>query len=321
MAYAGSIRQKTKLPFRGDTSPVMLHPVVANMRFRSLSDPDSLREFARNLREGIYITTRDGRLLDGNPAFFELVGISLVEELGEYGARNLFVDIGQRVEEMRLLDRDGSVREFEIALRRRNGDVRTVLDTCYVIRDPESGDEFIHGIIIDITARKQLEASLLEASRHDPLTGALNRRHLAVVEERFDADPAFACGCIFVDIDNFKIYNDRFGHHEGDEVLRRMVRFLMRHVRVEESVLRIGGDEFVVLLQGADEEQTRCVAERLRSEALESAPVPFSLGHAARTGGETLQQLIDRADGGLLAVRVVKRNTDPRQQAIQNVVD
>src|SRR5438874_2601258 len=64
-------------------------------RFRSLSDPESLREFAKNLREGIYITTRDGRLLDCNAAFLEMIGVRTAEELGEYGASSLFVDIQQ----------------------------------------------------------------------------------------------------------------------------------------------------------------------------------------------------------------------------------
>lgn len=292
----------------------MVLPVhtVSSMRFRSLSDPDSLLELARKLREGIYITTRDGRLLDCNPAFLDLVGVRSIDELGEYGAANLFVDLQRRVEELEILDRDGSVREFEIAIRRPDGSTRTVLDTCYVITDPATNDAFIHGIIIDITARKELEASLIEASSHDALTGALNRRHLASVEQRFGCDPNLAYGCIFVDIDNFKIYNDRFGHIEGDEVLKRMTRFLMRYTRAEEAVLRIGGDEFVVLLAGADLEQTRRVANRLRAEALEHAPVPFSLGYASRDPGETVQHLLDRADRGLLAVRVMKRNADAR---------
>jgi diguanylate cyclase (GGDEF)-like protein/PAS domain S-box-containing protein len=286
------------------------------MRFRSLSDPDSLREFAKNLREGIYISTRDGRLLDCNAAFLRVAGVSSIAELGEFGAANLFVDINQRLEWMRILDRDGSVHEFEMVLRRANGETRTALDTSYLIRDPDTNAEFIHGILIDITARKALEASLYEASRRDALTGALNRRHLSEVEEAFDADPALHYGCIFVDVDNFKSYNDEWGHHEGDEVLRRMAFFLGRYVRAEESVVRIGGDEFVILLAGADEEHTRQVAERLRVEALDRAPVPFSLGYASRHHGETVQRLLDRADQALMAVRVVRRRTDPRQQRI-----
>jgi diguanylate cyclase (GGDEF)-like protein/PAS domain S-box-containing protein len=286
------------------------------MRFRSLSDPDSLREFVKNLREGIYISTRDGRLLDCNAAFLKVAGVSSIAELGDLGAANLFVDIRQRHEWMRLLDRDGSVHEFEMLLRRPDGSTRNALDTSYLIRDPATDEEVVHGILIDITTRKALEASLYEASRRDALTGALNRRHLTLVEESFDRDPVLACGCIFVDVDNFKSYNDQWGHHEGDEVLRRMAYFLSRYVRADESVIRIGGDEFVVLLEGADEQETRQVAERLRVEALDRAPVPFSLGYASRMPGETLQRLLDRADQALMEVRVVRRRTDPRQQRV-----
>lgn len=286
-------------------------------RFRSLSDPESLREFAKNLREGIYITTRDGRVLDANNAFLEMLGVEALSDLAEYGASSLFVDPARRGEEMACLDRDGSVREFEFTLRRPDGQTRTVVDTCYIIRDPDTNEVFIHGILVDITARKQLEATLLEMSTHDALTGALNRRYLMDVEQALARDPDAACGVIFVDIDHFKVYNDRWGHHEGDEVLKRMARFLMRHVRSEEAVLRIGGDEFVVILNNADREQTELVADRLRAEALERAPVPFSLGCASREPAEPLQSVLDRADAGMMAVRVIKRKTDPRQQRPQ----
>lgn len=286
-------------------------------RFRSLSDPESLREFAKNLREGIYITTRDGRVLDANSAFLEMLGVEALSDLAEYGASSLFVDPARRGEEMACLDRDGSVREFEFTLRRPDGQTRTVVDTCYIIRDPDTNEVFIHGILVDITARKQLEATLLEMSTHDALTGALNRRYLMDVEQALARDPDAACGVIFVDIDHFKVYNDRWGHHEGDEVLKRMARFLMRHVRSEEAVLRIGGDEFVVILNNADREQTELVADRLRAEALERAPVPFSLGCASREPAEPLQSVLDRADAGMMAVRVIKRKTDPRQQRPQ----
>jgi diguanylate cyclase (GGDEF)-like protein/PAS domain S-box-containing protein len=289
---------------------------MTSTRFRSLSDPESLREFAKNLREGVYITTRDGRILDANGAFLEMFGVESLADLAEYGAPDLFVDPARRDEEMACLDRDGSVREFEIALRRPDGQTRTVLDTCYIIRDPDTGEVFIHGILIDITARKQLEATLVEMSTRDALTGALNRRYLMDVEDALARDPDAACGVIFVDIDHFKIYNDRWGHHEGDEVLRRMARFLMRHVRTEEAVLRVGGDEFVVIVRNADQGRTQLVADRLRAEALEHAPVPFSLGWSAREPGEPLQHMLDRADAGLMAVRVVKRKTDPRQHRL-----
>lgn len=273
-------------------------------RFRSLTDPESLREFIRNLGEGIYITTPDGRILDANQAFLETVGVDSLADFAGLSAYDLFVDPHQRELEMQLLERDGRVKNFEFQVRRPDGEVRWVLDTSYVVRDAETGERFFHGVLVDITGRKQLEAELIEMSTHDALTGCLNRRFLDQLDMEFKADPALRWGCLFVDIDHFKRYNDEHGHQAGDRVLVRMARFLMRSVRAEEAVVRVGGDEFVIILTGADVGRTKRVAERLKSSARKSAPVSFTLGWAAREAGEPLVKLLDRADCGLMNVRV-----------------
>lgn len=282
-------------------------------RYRSLSDPESLREFARNLLEGIYITTPEGRILDANPAFLDMFGVRSLDDFAGLSAYDLFVDPTQRELELKLLDRDGRVREFEFQIRRPDGEIRWVLDTAYVVRDEETGERFCHGVLVDITARKRLENELIEMSTHDALTGCLNRRYLDQLEDEFRRDPGSRWGCIFVDIDHFKRYNDEHGHQAGDRVLVRMARFLMRHVRAEESVVRVGGDEFVIVLVNADINRSRRVAERLKNSALKSAPVPFSLGWAAREAGEPLMRLLDRADRGLLNVRVEQRVDEQRR--------
>src|SRR5262249_51811243 len=173
-------------------------------------------------REGIYITTRDGEVLDANRAFLEIAGVESLAQLGQAGAIGMYADPARRNEQVQMLENTGSVREFEIAIRRPDGQTRTVLDSCNLVRDPDTGEAFIHGILIDITARKALEASLLEMSTHDALTGALNRRCLAHLDAELARDPSAKCGSVFVDIDHFKQYNDQWGHQEGDEVLRRM---------------------------------------------------------------------------------------------------
>jgi len=283
-------------------------------RYRSLTDPDSLREFARNLGEGIYITAPDGRILDANPAFLEMFGVATLADFSGMSAFDLFFDPAQRELEMKLLERDGRVREFEFQIRRPDGEARWVLDTSYVVQDQETGERFFHGVLVDITARKQLEAELIEMSTHDALTGALNRRYLDQTDMRFKADPGGRFGCIFMDIDHFKHYNDVHGHQAGDRVLVRMARFLMRHVRAEEAVVRVGGDEFVIILVGADIARTKRVSERLRNSALRSAPVPFSLGWAAREAGEPLLKLLDRADRNMMSVRVEQRVDEQRSR-------
>jgi diguanylate cyclase (GGDEF)-like protein/PAS domain S-box-containing protein len=293
-------------------APLAAEQGGSGARFRSLADPESLREFARNLGEGIYITTPDGRILDANPAFLEMFGVESLAGFEGLTAVDLFVDPTQRELEMRLLERDGRVKEFEFQIQCRTGETRWVLDTSYLVVDPETGERFCHGVLVDITARKRLEAELIEMSTHDALTGCLNRRYLDQLAGEFRQDPRGRYGCIFVDIDFFKRYNDVHGHQAGDRVLVRMGRFLMRHVRAEEAVVRFGGDEFVIILLGADLNRTRRVTERLRSSALKSAPVPFSLGWAAREDGESLASLLDRADRSLLNVRVEQRVDEHR---------
>jgi diguanylate cyclase (GGDEF)-like protein/PAS domain S-box-containing protein len=304
-----SAEPRPPLPSQSPFGNVRAEP---RSRYRSLADPESLREFAKNLGEGIYITTPEGLILDANPAFLEMFGVESLEDFRGLTAMDLFVDPAQRALEMRLLERDGRVKEFEFQVKRRDGETRWVLDTSYVLSDPETGERFCHGVLVDITGRKRLESELIEMSTHDALTGCLNRRYLEQLQFEFRTEGDRQFGCIFVDIDHFKQYNDQYGHQAGDRVLVRMCRFLMRHVRAEEAVVRMGGDEFVIILVNADEARTRRVTERLRSSALKSAPVPFSLGWAAREPGEELSALLDRADQSLLSVRVEQRADEQR---------
>jgi len=275
-------------------------------RLRNLSDPRTLSELALRLKEGIYITTLDGEIIDANPAFLEMHGVESLEELR--GSRTSdFVRPEVRAREMALLERDGSVRDVEFQLTRRDGEVRTVVDSAFLSVDPDTREKYCHGILVDITQRKELQTQLLELSIRDPLTGCYNRRYLNTVTRQCEAQPKGEWGCIYLDIDHFKQYNDTNGHAEGDSVLVKMARFLMRHVRAEEAVVRVGGDEFLVVLCDSDDDQTEHVVARLRAAAPTSAPVPFSMGWAARVKGETFEETMIRADQRLLAVRVDER--------------
>jgi diguanylate cyclase (GGDEF)-like protein/PAS domain S-box-containing protein len=275
-------------------------------RFRSLSDPNTLSELALRLKEGIYITTLDGDIIDANPAFLEMFGVESLDELKGFRTSD-FVRPEVRAREMALLERDGSVRDIEFQLTRRDGEVRTVVDSAFLSVDPKTGDKYCHGILVDITQRKELQTQLLELSIRDPLTGCYNRRYLNTVMRQCEAQLKGEWGCIYLDIDHFKQYNDRNGHAEGDSVLVKMARFLMRHVRAEEAVVRVGGDEFLVVLCDSDQDQTDHVAARLRTAAATSAPVPFSMGWAARKSGESFETTMVRADHRLLEVRVDER--------------
>jgi diguanylate cyclase (GGDEF)-like protein/PAS domain S-box-containing protein len=275
-------------------------------RVRNLSDPKTLSELALRLKEGIYITTLDGEIIDANPAFLEMFGVQSLGDLRGYRTDD-FVRPEVRAREMAQLERDGVVRDVEFQLTRRDGLTRTVVDSAFLSVDPHTGEKYCHGILVDITHRKELQTQLLELSIRDPLTGCYNRRYLNTVTRQCEAQPKGEWGCIYLDIDHFKQYNDSNGHADGDAVLVKMARFLMRHVRAEEAVVRVGGDEFLVVLCDSGEDQTEHVVARLREAAPTSAPVPFSMGWAARRGSESFEQTMIRADHRLLAVRVDER--------------
>ncbi len=275
-----------------------------------LSDVETLRAFVAKLREGIYITSEDGRILDANRAFLEMFGMSSLAELAEVTAAQLHVRPQRREEEMALLAREGAVREFELEVRGPNGGVRTVLDTAFQVTDPVTGEIRYHGILVDITERKQLEEQLREAAIRDPLTGCYNRRFLTDVEASL-ASASGSWGAIVIDIDHFKEINDRFGHDVGDQMLVRTARFLLREVRAEDVLVRLGGDEFLLVIAGADRRTTEQVARRLRRRGPSSAPTRFTLGWAVRGHAERLEQTVRRADRSLIRARQRERGVPP----------
>lgn len=274
----------------------------------SLANGETVREFVHHVRVGMYITTPEGAFIDANPAMLDILGVESVQALENRRVEEFLVDPSQRPRVLEVIDREGDALELELELRRLDGTTRTVLDTTYAVRDAQTGDVYYYGVVVDITARKRAADDLVQQSLRDPLTGCYNRRYLSTLERRASAHPGESWGCIIIDIDHFKQFNDRFGHQAGDRALVKMARFLMRHVRAEDAVVRLGGDEFVILLANADGERVQQVVGRLQRSALRSAPVEFSLGWAVRYPRENLTKVLGRADKNLLAVRVMARS-------------
>jgi diguanylate cyclase (GGDEF)-like protein len=165
--------------------------------------------------------------------------------------------------------------------------------------------------------------ALTDAERRaqiDPLTGVLNRRSLI---ERLDA----AClrararglpiAILFIDLDHFKLINDSFGHQAGDACLRAIIGPIHSELRQSDVIGRFGGEEFVVLLSGADAAAARPIAERILERVatvrVEGFGQPISLtcsiGVAASDAlGVWGEQLINRADAAVYAAKRAGRN-------------
>jgi len=128
-------------------------------------------------------------------------------------------------------------------------------------------------------------------------------------------------------VDNFKEYNDEFGHQAGDEVLLKVSRFLQQNARAEDAVVRMGGDEFLLLLLGAPARFVAEVGQRLRMTAAEKGVPSFSVGWATRHGNESLERTIDHADRELLQIRLFERRSrqtqirGPRQRLVEILAD
>lgn len=164
--------------------------------------------------------------------------------------------------------------------------------------------------------RDQLKA----LAERDVLTGLPNRRALAEVLPR-RMDEAHAQGSplsvLFVDLDRFKAINDRHGHAVGDEVLAEASRRLAERLRGGEVVARQGGEEFVLMLPGADADRARAAAERLRRNIAE-APFETSAGALAvtasfgvaslRAADVTPGSLLARADAAMYRAKQAGRN-------------
>jgi diguanylate cyclase (GGDEF)-like protein len=145
----------------------------------------------------------------------------------------------------------------------------------------------------------------LRASASDPLTGLLNRRGIDNFFARSSAaNRTSALSIVLADVDRFKAINDRFGHAVGDAALRSVARMLQDNVRATDGVGRIGGDEFLLVLPGADPRMTDELLKRLRAQlplrlVLGDAlvvPVTFSAGAATALSHESLEELIAGAD-------------------------
>ena len=275
---------------------------------RGLDDLGGLRALARVAGEGFYVSTLDGTIVDGNAALLELFGVATLEELRRIHAEELYADPDRRRALVDELRRHGVARDFDLWLIRPDGELRSVRATATLYRNERTGTDLIYGALLDVTRQRELETQLLDMGMRDALTGCYNRRYLADLEARLAERGNPPLGVVFIDVDHFKQYNDRYGHHAGDAVLTQMARFLRSQLRGEEAVVRVGGDEFLLALVGAGERRTELVARSLEVSAPRTAPAAFSLGWAVRSPGEMLEETIKRADRGLLQVRVAARS-------------
>ena len=161
---------------------------------------------------------------------------------------------------------------------------------------------------------RQVEARWRHQATHDPLTGLANRAVLDVLLHDVPAaDGAQELSLVMCDVDGLKGVNDTWGHAAGDELLRAVARRIRHSVRPDDVVARVSGDEFVLVLRGADVHVAGEVADRVLSTVRAPVQLPggevvvpsVSMGVANQRHGETPERLIARADRSMYRAKAL----------------
>ena len=220
----------------------------------------------------------------------------------------------------RMLDSGHASCEAEYRIIRSNGQIRWIRSRCHLVRDAEGHPLRIDGVSTDITQRKAAEQQVETLAYYDNVTGLANRSllndrlaHATHMAQRSRKKIAL----LFMDLDNFKNVNDSLGHHIGDILLRAVAERLQQCVRGEDTVARIGGDEFLVVLPDiAKAEQAAAVAEKITAAIAKPFLLQDQQIHTTTSigisifpeDGHSEHELIQHADSALYQAKGQGRN-------------
>ena len=245
-----------------------------------LSEQRMSRIVFENSLEGIVVTDASSRIQLVNQAFVETTGYSAEEVIGLTPAvlKSGRQDDAFYREFWRVL-RDKGEWRGEIWNRRKNGSVYAERLSIGAVKNGQGEVEHYVAIFSDVTERKKREERISFQAFHDSLTGLPNRMlfldRLDQVLAQARRSKSGTVAVMFLDLDHFKEINDTMGHEAGDACLKEVARRLRRCVRASDTVARMGGDEFTLLLpKVAEEADVRAVAQKI----LEAMKVPIVLG-------------------------------------------
>ncbi|MBU0594955.1 MAG: EAL domain-containing protein [Gammaproteobacteria bacterium] len=260
-------------------------------------------------QEAMVITDPRGKILDVNPAFSEITGYRREEVIGGnprlWKSQHHDADFYQSL--WAALGADGYWRG-EIWNRRKDGDAFPSWQTISAVHDDQGHTTHYVSVFSDISSLVQTREQLAYQAYHDPLTGLPNRllfndrlTHALTRAERDGGQVAV----LFLDLDRFKHVNDSLGHPAGDALLRAVAQRLSQSGRKEDTVSRIGGDEFIMLMEELRDPQD---AAHLADKLLRVLAEPHVIqGHDLYVSSSIGISLYPR-DGG--SAEVLVRNAD-----------
>ncbi|MGA7992326.1 MAG: sensor domain-containing diguanylate cyclase [Thermoanaerobaculia bacterium] len=281
-----------------------------------MQDDRFFKDLIDNLTEGIYFLDRSRRITYWNRGAERLTGFPADEVLGRRCADNLLQHMDPQGRllcndgcPMEATMRDGQEKVAEVFLHHKKGHRVPITVRAVPIRGV--GGEIVGAVEVfnDISGQVLAAERIRELetlSLIDPLTGAGNRRYSEIqLSSRLAEKKRYGLpvGVLFVDVDRFKVVNDRHGHAAGDDVLRVVGKTLANALRAGDFLGRWGGEEFVVLVGGLDAQRLPQAGQRLRAlvarSSVPSVPgleVTVSIGVTEARGDDTVASLVARAD-------------------------
>jgi diguanylate cyclase (GGDEF)-like protein/PAS domain S-box-containing protein len=265
---------------------------------------------------GVCVMSADGVMTDCNATFASITGYDRRALVGR-NLRELYAATNTR-DPLSTLDRSSS-NSSEVDLTRKDGSTTYLLQN--LVEVGEGDDAVIHATVVDISERKLAEERIEFRAYHDVLTNLPNRKlFVDRLEQKLARGKRSgrSIAVMFVDIDRFKTVNDMYGHLAGDELLLIVADRLRACIRAEDTVARIGGDEFTIMVSELRHpEDAASVAEKIL-EAIQmpvdlsssiTVEVTASIGIAiAPVDGSDPESLLRHADGAMYRAKEAGRN-------------
>ncbi len=270
--------------------------------------------------EGISITDPTGRIITVNQAFTRMTGYAAEEAIGKTPA---ILKSGRHDDEfyLRMWEtiHDRGWWQGEVWNRRKNGEIYPEWLTINVVRDEAGQVSHYVGIFSDISAIKESQRRVAYLASHDELSGLANR---ALFKDELNhalgraLRRGYRLAVLFIDLDNFKTINDTLGHETGDRLLKEVAARLKESIRAGDLVARMGGDEFILLVEDAPPEVVRQVAQRV----IDNLSLAYRIGDhelfvtcsigvaVCPDDGEDAKTLIKNADTAMYRAKEAGRN-------------
>lgn len=279
---------------------------------------ERLRAVLATVEAGLMAIDLGGRVADVNPAALEILGIPRERLLGDPGWWELIglrdmdghpLEQGENSPWARAIVHGEGVRDVQQQITRPDGSVVAISANYQPLRTGASGE--VTGMVAsltDITEARRLQARLAHQALHDPLTGLPNR---LLFQERLEQALARPqrdrVAVLLLGLDRFRAVNDTHGHDAGDQVLIEVSTRLHQVLDVAQPLARMGGDEFAVLAECADERELGELAARLaatfRAPLQTGSQITASIGMAIEEPGHTGTDLIQGADAAMGRVK------------------